>query len=263
MRSLNIASTGMLAQQLNVEVISNNIANMNTTGFKRQRAEFQDLIYQNIERMGSTSSASGTLVPTGIQVGSGVKTGAVYRLMSQGNMNLTESRYDLAIEGKGFFRIRKPDGETGYTRAGSFALSATGQIVTNDGYPVEPGIAVPQDATDVTINSQGQVSIKLAGQTAETVVGQLELAIFPNEAGLESLGDNLFRETASSGAAQVGTPGGTGYGTILQGFLETSNVNAVSEITSLITAQRAYDMNSKVITASDEMLQTTSRLARG
>lgn len=262
MRSLNIASTGMLAQQLNVEVISNNIANMNTTGFKRQRAEFQDLLYQNIERMGSTSSGSGTIVPTGIQVGAGVKTAATYRVMSQGNMNMTEGRYDMAIEGKGFFRIRTPDGETNYTRAGSFALSPTGTLVTNDGYTVEPGITIPQDATEVTVNATGQVSVKLSGQTAETIVGQLDLAIFPNEAGLESLGDNLFAETASSGAAQTAAPGSAGFGTILQGYLETSNVNAVAEISSLITAQRAYEMNSKVITVSDEMLQATSRLSR-
>jgi flagellar basal-body rod protein FlgG len=262
MRSLNIASTGMLAQQLNVEVISNNIANMNTTGFKRQRAEFQDLLYQNVERMGSVSSGSGTIVPTGVQVGSGVKTGAVYRVMSQGNMNMTEGRYDMAIEGKGFFRVRMPDGGTNYTRAGSFALSPQGQIVTNDGYAVEPGITIPQDALQVTVNQQGQVSVKLPGQAADTVVGQLDLAIFPNEAGLESLGDNLFAETASSGSAQTGTPGSTGFGTILQGYVETSNVNAVAEISALITAQRAYEMNSKVITASDEMLQTTARLTR-
>jgi flagellar basal-body rod protein FlgG len=262
MRSLNIASTGMLAQQLNVEVISNNIANMNTTGFKRQRAEFQDLLYQNIERMGSTSSSSGTVVPTGIQVGAGVKTAATYRVMSQGNMNMTEGRYDMAIEGKGFFRVRMPSGETNYTRAGSFALSSTGALVTNDGYAVEPGITIPQDATDVTVNASGQVSVKLSGQTTETVVGQLDLAIFPNEAGLESLGDNLFAETASSGAAQTAQPGSPGFGTILQGYLETSNVNSVAEITALITAQRAYEMNSKVITVSDEMLQATSRLSR-
>jgi flagellar basal-body rod protein FlgG len=252
----------MLAQQLNVEVISNNIANMNTTGFKRQRAEFQDLLYQNIERVGSVSSGSGTIVPTGIQVGSGVKTAATYRVMSQGNMNMTEGRYDMAIEGKGFFRVRMPSGETNYTRAGSFSLSPTGTLVTNDGFTVEPGITIPQDATQVTVNAQGQVSVKLAGQTADTVVGQLDLAIFPNESGLESMGDNFFAETASSGAAQTATPGSAGFGTILQGYLETSNVNSVAEITALITAQRAYEMNSKVITVSDEMLQATSRLSR-
>jgi flagellar basal-body rod protein FlgG len=175
---------------------------------------------------------------------------------------MTEGRYDMAIEGKGFFRIRMPSGETNYTRAGSFALSPTGTLVTSDGYTVEPGITIPQDATDVAINAQGQVSVKLAGQTVDTIVGQLDLAIFANESGLESLGDNLFAETASSGAAQTSTPGSTGFGTILHGYLETSNVNAVAEISALITAQRAYEMNSKVITVSDEMLQATSRLSR-
>ena len=262
MRSLSIASTGMLAQQLNVEVISNNIANMNTTGFKRQRAEFQDLLYQNIERMGASSSDQGTIIPTGIQVGTGVKTGSVYRIMQQGNLNSTENTYDLAIQGKGFFRVRMPSGETAYTRAGSFALSPEGQIVTPDGYVVEPGVSIPNDATGVTINAQGQISVKLAGQTTETQVGQFDLAVFPNEAGLEAQGSNLFLETAASGSAQTGTPGTTGFGTIMQGFLETSNVNAVAEITSLITAQRAYEMNSKVITASDEMLQMSARLSR-
>ncbi len=261
MRSLSIAATGMLAQQLNVEVISNNIANMNTTAFKRQRADFQDLLYQNIERMGSSSSDQGTIIPTGIQVGTGVKTGSVYRVMQQGNMESTENPYDLAVQGKGFFRIRMPSGETGYTRAGTFALSPQGQIVTGDGYVVEPGISVPQDATSVTINAQGQVSVKLAGQTADSIIGQFDLAVFPNEAGLEGQGSNLYLETAASGPAQTGTPGSTGFGTISQGFLETSNVNPVSEITSLITAQRAYEMNSKVITASDEMLQMSARLA--
>jgi flagellar basal-body rod protein FlgG len=262
MRSLSIASTGMLAQQLNVEVISNNIANMNTTGFKRQRAEFQDLLYQNIERMGASSSDQGTIIPTGIQVGTGVKTGSVYRIMQQGNLNSTENSYDLAIQGQGFFRVRMPSGETNYTRAGSFALSPEGQIVTPDGYVVEPGVSIPNDATGVTINAAGQVSVKLAGQATETIVGQFDLAAFPNEAGLEAQGSNLFAETAASGSAQTGTPGTTGFGTIMQGFLETSNVNAVAEITSLITAQRAYEMNSKIITASDEMLQMSARLSR-
>ena len=260
MRSLSIASTGMLAQQLNVEVISNNIANMNTTGFKRQRAEFQDLLYQNIERMGSSSSDQGTIIPTGIQVGTGVKTGSVYRIMQQGNLNSTENAYDLSIQGKGFFRILLPSGETAYTRAGAFALSPQGQIVTADGYVVQPSISIPNDATGVTVNAQGQVSVKLAGQTAETTVGQFDLANFPNEAGLEGMGSNLFLETAASGSAQTGTPGSTGFGTIMQGFLETSNVNAVEEISALIVAQRAYEMNAKVITASDEMMQTTSQV---
>ncbi|MCE9521824.1 MAG: flagellar basal-body rod protein FlgG [Alphaproteobacteria bacterium] len=262
MRSLSIASSGMLAQQLNVEVISNNIANMNTTGFKRQRAEFQDLLYQNIERMGASSSDQSTIVPTGIQVGTGVKTASVYRIMQQGNMNATENPYDLAIEGKGFFRIRMPSGDTGYTRAGAFAVNAEGQIVTSEGYAVEPGINIPQGTTSVTINASGQVYVRLAGQTTDTLTGQLDLAVFANEAGLDAQGSNIFLETAASGSAQTGTPGSTGFGQIAQGSLETSNVNSVAEITSLITAQRAYEMNSKVVTVSDEMLQMTSRLSR-
>ena len=262
MRSLSIASTGMLAQQLNVEVISNNIANMNTTGFKRQRAEFQDLLYQTIERVGASSSDQGTVLPTGIQVGSGVKTASVYRIMQQGNLTSTENTYDLAIEGKGFFRIQMPAGGTAYTRAGSLAVNAEGQIVTPDGYTVEPGINIPQDSTSITVNPQGQVVVRLAGQTTDTVIGQFDLAVFANEAGLESQGSSLYIETPASGPATTGTPGSTGFGTITQGFLETSNVNAVAEITSLITAQRAYEMNSKVITVSDEMLSMTSRLAR-
>lgn len=262
MRSLSIASSGMLAQQLNVDVISNNIANMNTTGFKRQRAEFQDMLYQTLERMGVSSSDQNTLIPTGIQVGSGVRTGSVYRIMAQGNVQSTENPYDLAIEGQGFFRVLMPNGETAYTRAGSFSLNATGQIVTADGYTVQPGISIPNNATDVTINQSGQVFARLAGSTTDTNVGQFDLAVFANEAGLDAQGSSLFKETTASGPAQVGTPASTGYGSIRQGYLELSNVNAVQEITSLITAQRAYEMNSKVITASDEMLQMTSRLSR-
>lgn len=262
MRSLSIASSGMLAQQLNVDVISNNIANMNTTGFKRQRAEFQDMLYQTIERMGVSSSDQNTLIPTGIQVGSGVRTASVYRIMGQGNITPTENTYDMSIEGQGFFRVRMPTGETAYTRAGAFSLNATGQIVTSDGYTVEPGINVPNGTVQVTINPQGQVFAKLAGSATDTNIGQFDLAAFANEAGLDAQGSNLFLETAASGPAQVGTPGSAGYGAIRQGYLELSNVNAVQEITSLITAQRAYEMNSKVITASDEMLQMTSRLSR-
>ncbi len=262
MRSLSIAATGMLAQQLNVEVISNNIANMNTTAFKRQRADFQDLLYQNLERMGASSSDQGTIIPSGIQVGSGVKTGSVYRIMSQGDMITTENPLDLAIEGKGFFRVRMPSGETAYTRAGSFATNAEGLVVTQDGYTVEPGITIPDGATSTTVNTQGQIYVRLAGQTTDTLVGQLDLAVFSNEAGLEAQGSNLYLETAASGSPQTGVPGSTGYGKLTQGFLEISNVNAVAEITALITAQRAYEMNSKVITASDEMLSMTARLSQ-
>lgn len=262
MRSLSIAATGMLAQQLNVEVISNNIANLNTTGYKRQRAEFQDLLYQNMRRIGSNSSDQGTVVPAGIQVGIGVKTGAVYRITEQGNLQSTDNTFDIAIQGNGYFRIQLPNGDIGYSRAGSFQLSPTGQIVTQDGYVVQPGIAIPQDAVDVSINATGEVQVKLAGQVQPQVAGQLELASFFNEAGLEAIGDNLFLETPASGAAQVGVPGAAGYGTVRQGFLETSNVNPVQEITNLITAQRAYEMNSKVITTSDEMLAQANQAIR-
>jgi flagellar basal-body rod protein FlgG len=260
MRSMNIAATGMLAQQLNVEVISNNIANMNTTGYKQQRAEFQDLLYQNLERPGASTSSSGTIVPYGIQIGLGVKPAAISRSTEQGNLNFTENPYDVAIQGRGYFRIQLPTGEEAYTRAGALGRSAEGQLVTPDGYTVQPGITIPQDATDVSISQQGQVTVRIAGQTTPQQVGQLDLATFINEAGLEATGDNLFLETAASGSAIVGTPGQAGYGTLMQGFLETSNVNPVAEITSLITAQRAYEMNSKVISTSDEMMSMTSRL---
>jgi flagellar basal-body rod protein FlgG len=260
MKSLSIASTGMLAQQLNVEVISNNIANMNTTGFKRQRAEFQDLLYQNIERAGSTSSDAGTIVPAGIQIGIGVKTGSVYRVTDQGNLVNTENTYDLAVQGKGFFRVQLPSGQDAYTRAGTFAISPEGQLVTAEGYTVAPGISIPQNALDVNINSTGEIEATIAGQVDPQVVGQLELSNFFNETGLEAMGDNLLIESSASGSPTTSTPGDAGFGTILQGFLETSNVNAVAEITALITAQRAYEMNAKVITTSDEMLSTTSNM---
>lgn len=260
MRSLNIAATGMLAQQLNVEVISNNIANMNTTAFKRQRAEFQDLLYQDQRRVGSTSSDTGTIVPAGVQIGVGVKTAAVYRITEQGNLVSTNNTYDVAIQGKGFFKVTLPSGDTAYTRAGSFQLSPTGTIVTADGYQVQPGITIPNDAISVTINANGEVLVKQQSQITPTNVGQFTLATFANEAGLEPIGDNLFLETPASGTATDGTPGKSGVGTILQGFLETANVNVVQEITNLITAQRAYEMNSKVIETSDEMMRSLTQL---
>lgn len=260
MQALSIASTGMMAQQLNVEVISNNIANMSTTGFKRQRAEFQDLLYQNLRRVGTNSSDTGTIVPSGVQIGLGVKTGSVYRIMTQGDMNNTGNKLDVAIQGRGYFEVTLPSGDTAYTRAGNFSLSSTGQIVTSDGYTVQPGITIPTDATDITISKDGQVQATIPGQTTPQVVGQLDLATFANEAGLDPQGDNLFLETAASGAPNVGTPNATGFGSLQQGFLETSNVNAVTEISDLITAQRAYEMNSKVITAADEMMSVTSNL---
>ncbi len=260
MRALNTAATGMQAQQLNVEVIANNIANMNTTGFKRQRAEFQDLLYQNVERMGVQSSDAGTIVPTGVQVGVGVKAGSVYRVAEQGSVTQTQNAYDLAIQGEGYFIVQLPDGRDAYTRAGSFSLSAEGQIVTKDGYVVAPGVSVPQDAIGVSINKQGVVQAIMADGSAPQDVGALELARFVNPAGLEAIGDNSFLETPASGAANRGLAGAVGFGTLQQGFLETSNVNAVTEISALITAQRAYEMNSKVITTTDEMLRSTTNL---
>ena len=254
MRSLSIAATGMLAQQLNVKVISNNIANMNTTGFKRQRADFQDLLYENLRRVGSNSSDAGTIVPSGVQIGVGVKAGSVYRITEQGDLRITENPLDMAVNGRGMFRVQLPSGEDAYTRSGAFALSPDGEIVTSDGFVVAPGITVPTETVDITINASGEVQVKLAGQTQQQTVGQIELVLFPNQAGLEAIGDNLFLETPASGQATVGVPGSTGFGTIEQGFLENANVNAVQEITDLITAQRAYEMNSKVITTSDEMM---------
>ena len=260
MRALRTAASGMAAQQLNVEVISNNIANMNTVGFKRQRAEFQDLLYQNIERMGAQSSTQGNVVPTGIQVGAGVKAGSVYRITEQGSPTRTDNRYDVAIDGRGYFQIVMPSGETAYTRAGNFSVNADGTLVTDDGYEVQPTITIPQDAVDVTISRAGQVQVTTDGETEPQIVGQLELATFFNEAGLEAIGDNLLLETAASGPANVGAPGEIGFGQVLQGYTEASNVDAVAEITALIVAQRAYEMNSKVITTADEMLQVTGQV---
>ncbi|MBX3447710.1 MAG: flagellar basal-body rod protein FlgG [Parvibaculaceae bacterium] len=260
MQSLSIAATGMMAQQLNVEVISNNIANMSTSGFKRQRAEFQDLLYQNLRRVGTNSSDAGTIVPAGVQVGLGVKTASVNRIMTQGNLDNTENKLDMAIQGRGYFRVELPSGEDAYTRAGSFQISPDGQLVTADGYTLAPGINIPPEAIDVTISRDGQVQVTLQGETASQVVGQIELATFANHAGLDPLGSNLFVETTASGAPTIGIPANDGVGSILQGFLETSNVNAVTEITTLITAQRAYEMNAKVITASDEMMSVTTNI---
>jgi len=260
MRSMDIASTGMQAQQTNVEVISNNIANMTTTGFKRRRAEFQDLIYQNLRRVGSNSSDTGTIVPSGAQVGLGVRTAAIYRINEQGNLQQTSNSLDLAIQGAGYFQVTLPSGDTAYTRDGTFGLSPDGTIVTADGYTVQPGLQIPTNATAVTINASGQVQVTVQGQTTPQTVGQLQLADFPNEAGLDAQGENLFLQTAASGQPVSGNPSSPGFGQVMQGFIETSNVNVVSEITNLITAQRAYEMNSKVITTSDDMLNTLNNL---
>ncbi|MGF7153922.1 flagellar basal-body rod protein FlgG [Novosphingobium gossypii] len=259
MRSLSIASTGMLAQQTNVDVISNNIANMNTTGFKRQRAEFQDLLYQQEARPGAATSSDGTKVPTGIQIGAGVKTGGVYRITEQGALTNTGNQYDMAIDGEGYFQVMLPSGDLAYTRAGSFQLSDQGELVTTDGYRVQPDITIPQGAVSVSVSKTGEVQVKLDGQVEMQTVGQLELATFINQAGLAAVGDNLFKETGASGQPIVSTPGQPGYGTLSQGFIEASNVNPVSEITSLITAQRAYEMNSRVLKTADEMLQTSTQ----
>lgn len=260
MRSLSIAATGMLAQQLNVETISNNIANMNTTAFKRQRAEFQDLLYQSQRRVGASSSDNNTVVPAGVQVGLGVKAAAVYRITEQGNLTTTGNVLDVALQGRGYFQVELPSGETAYTRAGSFQLSSEGRIVTADGYSVVGAGTIPNNAIEVQINANGEVLVKKAGESAFSRVGQFQLATFANEAGLNSLGNNLFMNTPASGDAVSGVAGRSGFGTVLQGFLETSNVNTVSEITNLITAQRAYEMNSKVIAASDEMLNTLNQM---
>ena len=260
MRALSIASTGMLAQQTNVEVIANNLANMNTTGFKQQRAEFQDLLYQNVQTPGSQTSDNGSVAPNGIQIGAGVKTAAIYRITTQGDLKSTNNPYDVSIQGQGYFRIQNADGTDAFTRAGNFSLSPEGQLVTQQGLVVQPGIAIPQNTLSVQINAQGQVNATVAGNAIPQTVGQLELTRFPNEAGLNAVGDNLYLETPGSGSPQSGVPGSPGYGTIQQGFLETSNVNSVDEITALITAQRAYEMNSKVVSAADQMLQNTARL---
>lgn len=260
MKALSTAATGMLAQQLNIDVIANNIANMNTTGFKRQRAEFQDLLYQNIERVGANSSDAGTVVPSGIQIGVGVRTAGVYRISDQGALQNTGNQFDIAINGKGYFRIQLPDGQDAYTRAGSFQIDPQGQIVTPQGYPVQPAITIPQGSIDVSINEQGEVSYKQDGTAAPQVAGTFDLSIFANEIGLEAIGSNMFLESQASGAANTSTPGQIGFGTVFQGFLENSNVNAVGEITSMISAQRAYELNSKVIQTSDEMLQAANNL---
>lgn len=260
MKSLSIAATGMLAQQTNVDVIANNIANMNTTGYKRFRPEFQDLLYQNLRRVGAESSDAGTIVPNGVQIGVGVKTASVYRITEQGNLTATGNTLDLAIQGIGYFQVEMPNGDDAFTRAGAFQLSPDGEIVTADGYTVSPGISIPSDAVDITINANGQVQAKIDGQVTPQTVGTFDLVSFANGAGLESVGGNLLLETPSSGSPTVSTPGSPGFGFVQQGFIETSNVDAVSEITALIAAQRAYEMNSKVISTADEMMRTSSQL---
>ena len=260
MRSLSIAATGMQAQQTNVDVISNNIANMNTAAFKRQRAAFQDLLYQQIARPGASGGGQEARVATGIQIGAGVRTAGVYRIAEQGALTQTDNRYDIAIQGRGYFQVTLPSGETGYTRDGSFQVSDQGELVTAQGLIVQPGITIPPNTVDVAISPTGEIQVKLADDPAMQTVGQLELASFVNEAGLEALGGNLLAETSASGQASLAAPGEPGFGTLAQGFLEASNVNPVSEITALIAAQRAYEMNSRVVKTVDEMLATNSQM---
>ena len=260
MMALSTAATGMAAQELNVNVISNNIANMSTVGYKEQRAQFSDLVYQDVERPGSQSSDTGTIVPTGIQIGTGVQAGAVYRIDTQGSPTQTGNTFDMAISGQGWFQVLMPDGTTNYTRAGNFSTNATGQLVTQSGYPVIPAITIPTGSTNVTISAAGQVQVVAPGATAPTVVGTLQLATFLNDAGLEANGNNLYGETGASGTPTLNNPGVNGVGTLMQGYVEASNVDSVSEISNLIVAQRAYEMNSKVITTADQMLSTTSQM---
>jgi flagellar basal-body rod protein FlgG len=258
-KALAIAATGMNAQQTNLEVIANNIANINTTGYKRARAEFSDLLYQVDRTQGVPNRANGSIVPEGVSIGLGVKTAAVRNLHIQGEPTSTGNSYDLALMGKGWFQIEAADGSTQYTRAGAFNTNADGQLVTLDGAAVIPAITVPQDATDIVVNKTGQVFAKIDGQTALQSLGQLQIATFANEAGLAPQGDNLFQETDASGTANVGVPGDPGFATIQQGYLENSNVDPVKEITDLISAQRAYEMNSKVIQAADDMASVVSK----
>ncbi|MCG8445529.1 MAG: flagellar basal-body rod protein FlgG [Hyphomicrobiales bacterium] len=260
MQALRIAATGMAAQETNVEVISNNIANMRTTGFKKYRAEFQDLLYQSLRREGTSTSTAGTMVPTGVQVGMGVQTAATSRIMSQGSVSITEKELDVAIRGEGFFEIELPDGRTAYTRDGTFERDAEGRIVTVDGFVVQPEMTIPDEARSVTINNEGTVEIILEDDANPVELGRLTLTRFVNKGGLLPIGENLFVETAASGNPQVGNAADEGFGSLLQGYLEESNVDAVTEISDLIAAQRAYEMNSRVISAADEMMASVSNL---
>jgi flagellar basal-body rod protein FlgG len=262
MKALAIAATGMNAQQTNLEVIANNIANINTTGFKRARAEFSDLLYQTERLQGVPSRANDNIVPEGASIGLGVKTTAIRNLHIQGSLTSTGNKFDLALTGNGWFQVQGADGETLYTRAGAFNTNANGELVTADGYLVEPSITVPANTVEVVVNKTGQVFARIDGQTALQQLGQLQLANFANEAGLEPLGDNLFKETTASGPANTGVPGDPGFATVEQGYLENSNVDPVKEITELISAQRAYEMNSKVIQAADEMAAVVSKNIR-
>jgi flagellar basal-body rod protein FlgG len=261
-RALGIAATGMNAQALRVDVIANNISNISTTGFKRARAEFADLMYQLDRPAGTSTRAADSLVPEATAIGLGVQTISVRNLHTQAPLAQTGNRYDLALNGRGWFQIAGPNGETLYSRAGAFNINATGQLVTADGHHVQPNIAIPPNATDVVISENGNVAARLPGQTDPQQVGQLQLATFPNEVGLEPMGSNLYRTTTSSGTVTTGTPGEDGFGTIRQGYLEGSNVDPVKEISDLIAAQRGYEMNSKVISTADEMASVITKSIR-
>ncbi len=260
-RALYTAATGMEAQQLNIDVIANNLANVSTAGFKKSRADFQDLLYQTLKEPGGLATGT-TQVPTGIQVGLGVRPAAVERVHLQGDFDQTTNPLDMAIEGDGFFQVTLPDGNTAYTRAGAFKLDSTGSVVTSEGDALSPQITIPQGAESISIGNDGTVSVTLAGQTAPSQVGQIQTVRFANPAGLRAEGRNLFRETETSGTPQLGTPGQDGLGQLAQGFLEGSNVSVVEELVAMITGQRAYEINSRAITAADEMLRTASSLGR-
>lgn len=258
-RSLWIAKTGLEAQQTNMDVISNNLANVSTTGFKRQRAVFEDLLYQTIRQPGAQSSEQ-TTIPSGLQLGTGVRPVATERLHSQGSLSQTNKPLDMAIEGGGFFQVQLPDGTMAYTRAGSFQLDPNGQIVTASGYPIQPAMSLPPNVKTLTVGSDGTVSVAVNGQTGQQQIGQLTLATFVNDSGLESIGENLYLETQSSGTPNESTPGLNGAGTLKQEYLETSNVNVAEELVSMIQTQRAYEINSKAVSTSDQMLQRLAQL---
>jgi flagellar basal-body rod protein FlgG len=262
MQALHTAATGMAAQELNVQVISNNIANLRTTGYKKQTAAFQDLIYEHVRRVGAQASDQGTILPVGIDLGGGVKTVGTPRSMTQGTLSQTGNDLDLAITGEGFFKIQMPDGSFQYTRDGTFQMDNQGRIVTAQGNPVQPTITIPQNSMGLTVNSQGQVSVTQPGSTTSQIIGQLQLTKFINKAGLQPVGNNQFTDTPSSGAPQDGIANTDSFGGITQGSLEQANVDVVSEMSDLIAAQRAYEMNAKVISAADQMMQSTTALFR-
>jgi len=260
MNALKIAATGMAAQQTRVEVISNNLANMSTTGYNTRRAEFADLHYQQLTRAGSISASDGTVLPTGVQLGLGVRPTSVSVNIEQGALSRTGGDLDLAIEGRGYFEVTLPSGQPGYTRDGGLKRSADGLIVTSDGYPIVPNTTIPDDARSISINPDGEIYAYFEDRIEPELLGQLSMAGFTNDKGLEAIGSNLFRETGASGAATVGTPGEIGLGRLRHGYLEDSSVDAVREVTELIEAQRGYELNAKVITAADQMLSATTQI---